>query len=127
MTERFGSGGPYEAVIGYSRVVRAGDTFITAGCTATLSGALVGIGDAHQQAVTAFGIAIDALDEAGCLRENIVQSRMYISDRADADAVGRAHHGLLGDVRPAATMIVVNGFIDPRMLVEIELTGWTGP
>jgi enamine deaminase RidA (YjgF/YER057c/UK114 family) len=123
MINRFGSGGPYEDIIGYSRVVRAGDFFVTAGCTAIIEGELIGIGDAHLQAVTAFGIALEAMDDAGCARENIVQTRMYISDRADADAVGRAHHGLLGDVRPAATMIVVAGFVDARMLVEIELTG----
>jgi enamine deaminase RidA (YjgF/YER057c/UK114 family) len=124
--DRFSSNSPFEDVIGYSRVVRAGDLYVTAGCTATVDGQLVGIGDAHQQAVAAFTVGIDALHAAGCPRESIVQTRMYLSDHGDAEAVGRAHHGLLGDVRPVATMIVVSGFIDARMLVEIELTGWTG-
>ena len=123
MIERFGSGGPYEEVIGYSRVVRAGGLFLTAGCTAVVDGHLVHPGDPYQQAVTAFGVAIDALGKAGCPRENVVYARMYITDAAHSDAVGQAHRDVLGDVRPAAAMIVVAGFIDPRMLVEVELTG----
>jgi enamine deaminase RidA (YjgF/YER057c/UK114 family) len=59
--ERFSSDSPFEDVIGYSRVVRAGDLYLTAGCTATVDGQLVGIGDAHQQAVAAFTVGIDAL------------------------------------------------------------------
>ena len=121
MIERFGSGGPYEDVIGYSRVVRWGDWFVTAGCTATVDGELVGVGDAYQQAVAAFGVGLDALGAAGCPRSSVIQTRMYISDRADAEAVGRAHGELFGLIRPAATMIVVAGFIDERMLVEVEL------
>jgi enamine deaminase RidA (YjgF/YER057c/UK114 family) len=119
---RHGSGGPYEDVIGYSRVVQAGHWFVTAGCTATVDGSLVGIGDAYRQALTAFSIGLDALERAGCPRERVVQTRMYLTDRADADGVGRAHHELFDGIRPAATMIVVAGFIDERMLVEVELT-----
>jgi enamine deaminase RidA (YjgF/YER057c/UK114 family) len=118
---RFGSGGPYEDVIGYCRVVRAGDWFVTAGCSATVDGELVGIGDAYRQAITAFGVGLDALERAGCPRERLVQTRIYISDRGAADAVGRAHRELFDRIRPAATMIVVAGFIDERMLVEVEL------
>jgi len=119
---RFGSGGPYEDAVGYSRVVRVGDWFVTAGCTSVIDGELVYEGDAYQQAVTAFGVAIDALARAGCHRRDVIQSRMYLIDRNDADAVGRAHRELLGDARPAATLIVVAGLIDPRMLIEVELT-----
>ncbi len=121
--ERFGSGGPWEDLIGYSRVVRAGALFMTAGCTSVVDGQLVHEGDPYEQARTAFGVAIDALARAGCAREQVIFARMYLSDRSCADAVGRAHHDALGDVRPAATLLVVGGFIDPRMLVEVELTG----
>ncbi len=121
--ERFGSGGPYEDLIGYSRVVRAGHLFFTAGCTSTVGGALVHPDDAYEQAITAFGVGIDALELAGCSRDKIVSSRMYIVDRDNAGAVGRAHSVVFDKIRPTSAMIVVGGFVDPRMLVEIELIG----
>jgi enamine deaminase RidA (YjgF/YER057c/UK114 family) len=124
--ERFGSGGPYEDLIGYSRVVRAGDLFIVAGCTSVVRGEFVHEGDPCQQTVTAFGVGIDALAAAGCPREQIILTRMYITDRAHADEVGRAHHDVFADVRPTTAMIIVAGFLDARMLVEVELTGWAG-
>ncbi len=123
MITRFGSGGPYEDLIGYSRVVRAGQLFVTAGCTSVVGGELVHEGDAYAQAVTAFGVAIDALTHAGCPRHKVISSRMYIVDRADADAVGRAHSEAFDEIRPTSAMILVAGFLDPRMLVEIELVG----
>ena len=122
--ERFGSGGPYEELIGYSRVVRAGNLFTTAGCTSVVDGQLVHEGDPYRQTLTAFGIGVDALEAAGCPRANIVQTRMYITDAAHSDDVGRAHHDVFAAIKPSAAMIVVAGFIDPRMLVEVELVGW---
>ena len=124
--ERFASGGPYEDVIGYSRVVRAGAFFVTAGCTSVVEGELIHAGDPYRQAMTAFGTGVAALAAAGCPLEAIIQTRMYITDRAHADRVGRAHHDTFAAVRPTTAMIVVVGFLDPRMLVEVELTGWRG-
>jgi enamine deaminase RidA (YjgF/YER057c/UK114 family) len=124
MIDRHGSGGPYEEIIGYSRVVRAGDWFVTAGCTAILDGQLVGVDDPYLQARTAFDIAIDSLARAGCDRHHIVSGRMYITDRMHADEVGRAHKDALGDVRPTAALYIVSGFIDEQMLFEVELTGY---
>jgi enamine deaminase RidA (YjgF/YER057c/UK114 family) len=118
---RYGSGGPYEEIIGYSRVVRAGSLVITAGCTAVLDGVLQSRGDAYGQTLVALRNGVAALEQAGCAREACVQTRMYVTDRSYAQAVGRAHHDVLGDVAPAATMVVVAGLIDPEMLVEIEL------
>jgi len=122
--ERFGSGGPYEDLIGYSRVVRAGGLFRTAGCTSVVDGALTHEGDAYGQAMTAFGIGIDALARAGCPRAAIVSTRMYVTARTHADDVGRAHHDTFDAVRPTSAMIIVAGLLDARMLVEVELTGW---
>jgi enamine deaminase RidA (YjgF/YER057c/UK114 family) len=124
--ERFGSGGPYEDLIGYSRVVRAGDLYVTAGCTSVVGGDVVYDGDPYRQAMTAFAIGVDALAAAGCPRDGIVATRMYITDRAHADDIGRAHHDTFDAVRPTSAMIIVAGFLDPRMLVEVELTGWVG-
>jgi enamine deaminase RidA (YjgF/YER057c/UK114 family) len=122
--ERFGSASPFEDLIGYSRVVRAGGLFLTAGCTSVVDGVLIHDGDPYRQARTAFGIGIDALAAAGCPRDAIVATRMYITDRAHADDVGRAHHDTFDAVRPTSAMIIVAGFLDPRMLIEVELTGW---
>jgi enamine deaminase RidA (YjgF/YER057c/UK114 family) len=119
--KRYGSGGPYEDVIGYSRVVRAGSLAMTAGCTSVLDGVVQCPGDAYGQALVALRTAVAALAQAGCPRTSCVQSRMYISDRSYAEGVGHAHREVLGDVRPAATMLVVGGFLDPAMLVEVEL------
>jgi enamine deaminase RidA (YjgF/YER057c/UK114 family) len=122
--ERFGSDGPFEDLIGYSRVVRAGGLFVTAGCTSVVGGELVHAHDPYQQAITAFGLGIEALAAAGCPRAAVIATRMYITDRVHADEVGRAHHDTFDAVRPTSAMIIVAGFLDPRMLVEIELTGW---
>jgi enamine deaminase RidA (YjgF/YER057c/UK114 family) len=99
---------------------------MTAGCTAIVDGVLEGPGNAGLQARIALRTALDALDSVGVGPEAVVATRMSIVDRADADAVGRAHAALLGAVRPVATMVVVAALIDPAMLVEIELTAWTG-
>jgi enamine deaminase RidA (YjgF/YER057c/UK114 family) len=126
VTERFGSGGPYEKIYGYSRVVRAGDRLVTAGCTATVDGVVTAVGDPYAQTVTAFGIALDALATAGASVEDVIRTRMYVTDRAHADAVGRAHGEVFATVRPAATLVIVAGLIHPDMLVEVEAEAWTG-
>jgi len=118
--ERFGSGGPWEQAFGYSRAVRAGDLLVTAGCTATVDGVVVGISDPRAQTLTAFRIALDALAEAGATVADVIRTRMYVVDEGHADAVGRAHGELFGTVRPAATLVVVAGLLHPDHLVEVE-------
>jgi enamine deaminase RidA (YjgF/YER057c/UK114 family) len=119
--ERLGSGGPWEDVVGYSRVVRVGDTAWTAGCTATVDGVVQHPGDAHAQTLVAFEVALFALARVGFDREDVVQTRMYVLRTDDAEPVGRAHAELFGEIRPAATMLAVAGFLDPAMLVEVEV------
>ena len=124
--ERFGSGGPWEARYGYSRVVRAGDLLITAGCTATVDGAVTGVGDPRAQALTAIGIALDALAGAGAGLADVIRTRMYITDAAHADAVAGAHGEVFGEVRPVTTLVVVAGLLDPEHLMEIEVEAYVG-
>ena len=120
--QRYGSGGPYEAVVGYSRLVVAGDQAWTAGCTAIVDGDVVGEGDANAQALAAFGVGLKALHRAGFGVADVVQTRMYVVDVvAHAEAVGRAHAALFADVRPASTMLGVAALIDSRLLVEVEI------
>ena len=120
MTDRYSSGGPYEERYGYARAVRAGDWVVTAGCTSIIDGSVTGAGDPRAQTLTAFRIALDALAEVGATIGDVVRTRMYVTDRAHAEAVGRAHGELFGSVRPAATMVIVAGLIHPDMLVEVE-------
>ncbi len=121
---RHGSGGPYEDRYGYSRVVRVGPLAVTAGCTAVVDGVVRHVGDPGGQAEIGLRTALAALSGVGIGPEDVVSVRMSITDPAHADAVGLAHRQLLGHVRPAATMVVVAGLIDPEMLVEVELTAW---
>ena len=124
---RYGSGGPFEASVGYSRVVVAGDQAWTAGCTSIVDGEVVHEGDAFAQTVTAFGIGLEALRRAGFDVTDVVQTRMYVVGMKDWSVdVGRAHGELFADVRPAATMLGVTALIDPRLLVEVELVAHRG-
>ena len=124
--DRFGSGGPWEELYGYSRVVRAGDHLLTAGSTATVDGVVTGAGDPHAQTLTAFGIALAALAAAGATIEQVTRTRMYVTSREHADAVGRAHGELFGAVRPVSTLVVVAGLLDPAMLIEVEVDAYLG-
>jgi enamine deaminase RidA (YjgF/YER057c/UK114 family) len=123
---RLGSGGPWESVYGYVRVVRAGDRAITAGCTSTVDGVVTHVGDAAAQTAQALRIALDALAEVGAGPGDVVRTRLYVTDSTYADEVGRAHNAVLGAVRPVATMVVVAALLDPDHLVEVELEAYLG-
>lgn len=121
---RVGSGGPWEQLYGYSRAVAAGDWILSAGCTATVDGKVVHIGDPGAQAKVAFQIGLDGIVEAGGSVSDVVRTRMYVTDPSYADAVGRTHGELFGLVRPAATLVVVAQLLDPAQLVEIEIDAY---
>jgi enamine deaminase RidA (YjgF/YER057c/UK114 family) len=124
-TARVPSPSPYAPVIGFSAAVRAGDLVFVAGMTAvTGDGAIVG-DDAHTQAREALRKVGQALEAAGARLEDVVQTRMYLTDAADWEAVGRAHGEVFAEVRPAAAMLVT-GLLDPRMRVEIEAVAHVG-
>ena len=93
---------------------------LVAGSTSTVDGEVRHEGDAYAQTLEAFGVVRRALEQAGLSLDDVVRTRMYLKDIRDSDAVGRAHAELFGSVRPAATMVEVSGFVDPRMLVEVE-------
>ncbi len=122
--ERHGSGGPWEEIFGYSRVVKAGPHVFVAGCTSTVDGAVVHIGDAAEQTRQSFQIAFAALAKVGATVEHVVRTRMYVVNRSDADAVGRVHGELFAGVKPASTMIMVASLIDPDHLVEVEVEAY---
>lgn len=121
---RIPSGGPYEDVFGYSRAVIAGPNAYVSGCSALVDGSVDPEDDPYDQALTAFGVALAALREAGFEAADVVRTRMYVTHTRDVEAVGRAHKELFDAARPAATMVVVAKLIDPRMLVEIEVDAY---
>lgn len=118
---RVPAAGPWAPVVGYSRAVRVGDTVHVAGTTAVSpSGGIAHPGDPYLQARRCFEIILDALRQLGAGPEHVVRTRMYITDPAFWEAVGRAHGEVFAVAMPASSMVVVKGLIDPDMLVEIE-------
>jgi len=118
---------PWEEAIGSARAVAAGDRVIVAGIMpATAGGAVPGDGEPYQQTLSAFRSALGALEPFGLDARSVIRTRMYLSHARDGDEVGRAHRELFGDVRPAATMVVVAGFVDSRVLVEVEIEAYQG-
>ena len=114
----------WQGSIGSAGAVAFGDLVVVAGTTAWVDGAVREEGDPYGQTVEAFRLAVAALEPFGAGLEDVVRTRMYITHARDAEAVGRAHRDVFGDVRPAATVVGVSGLIDSRMLVEVEIEAY---
>ncbi len=124
-TVRVGSGGPYEDVVGYSRVVRAGDLVWVSGTTGTRDGVVVAGGAADQMRQALVNV-VAALEGVGAGVRDVVRTRVFVTDITAWAEVGRVHGEFFGAARPATTMVQVAALIDPAMLVEVEADAVVG-
>ncbi|MEU7294711.1 RidA family protein [Streptomyces exfoliatus] len=120
------TGAPWEDQFGYSRAVRLPNGLVlVSGCTSVVGGQIAG-GGPYEQAMNSFNVAFGALKQLDMGPEHVVRTRMYITHARDVDEVGRAHKELFDSVRPAASMIIVSGFVDPSLVVEVEVEAFRG-
>lgn len=114
------SGAPWEAVVGYSRAVAAGDHIWVTGCTSIVDGEVVHEGDPYAQTAQAISNVRWALGQLGADLADVVRTRIFVTDISRWEEFGRAHGEAFGDILPATSMVEVSRLIDPRMMVEIE-------
>ncbi|SEQ42904.1 Enamine deaminase RidA, house cleaning of reactive enamine intermediates, YjgF/YER057c/UK114 family [Streptomyces sp. yr375] len=123
---RVTTGAPWEDAFGYSRAVELPNGLVlVAGCTSIVDGQIAG-GGPYEQTVNAFNVAFAALEQLGLGPGDVVRTRMYVTHARDVDDVGRAHKELFDAVRPAASMIIVAGLVDPSLVVEVEVEAFRG-
>ncbi|TBL75978.1 RidA family protein [Paenibacillus thalictri] len=123
MTERINlpTGSPWEPVVGYSRAVKIGNMIEVAGTTAVKDGVVVGRGSAYEQTKFVLQLIEQILNKLGASMNDVVRTRMYVTDISRWEEIGKAHGEFFKQIRPAATMVQVSALIDPELLVEIEV------
>jgi enamine deaminase RidA (YjgF/YER057c/UK114 family) len=125
--ENFPSGAPWEKIIGYSRAVRCGNLIEISGTISIdESGNSTGVGDPYAQTVEIINIASRVLEKAGSRLEDVVRTRIYVTDISRWEEIGKAHGAFFGEVMPATSMVEVSALIRPESMVEIEFTAYAG-
>ena len=119
--ELFTSGSPYEKTFGFSRAVKVGNLLVVSGTGPIASdGSTSSVGDAYGQTMRCLQIIKDVIEEAGGQLDNVIRTRMYITDATLQNQIGKAHGEYFSEIRPAATMVVVKGLVRDDWYVEIE-------
>jgi enamine deaminase RidA (YjgF/YER057c/UK114 family) len=124
VTRKVSSGAPWEPIVGYSRAVAAGDHVWVTGCTSIVDGEVVHDGDAAAQTAQAIRNVAAALEQLGAGLDDVVRTRLFVTDISRWEEFGRAHGEAFGDAMPATSMVEVSALIDPRMLVEVEAVAY---
>jgi enamine deaminase RidA (YjgF/YER057c/UK114 family) len=120
--QNISSGAKWEDIVGYSRAVRVGNSIEVAGTTASEGDKIIAPGNAYEQTKYIIQKIERALHEAGANLNDVVRTRMFVTDIAKWEEVGKAHGEFFGKIKPAATMVEVKGLIHPDLVVEIEAT-----
>lgn len=118
----FSSGAPWENIVGYSRAVRVGNVIEISGTTAVDGDAVVGKGDVYEQAVFILKKIQKILEDAGGRLEDVVRTRLYVTDISEWEKVARAHLLFFKNIKPATSMVEVSSLIDKELLIEIEVS-----
>lgn len=122
MKQLISSGSPWEDIVGYSRAIRIGNCVEVAGTTAMDGDLLIGKGNVYAQTVFIFKKIEKALAEAGAGLQDVVRTRMFVTDISQWETIGKAHGEYFKNIKPVSTMVEVSGLIDNELLIEIEVT-----
>ncbi len=121
MRQNISSGAPWEDQVGYCRAVRIGNTIEVSGTAPVVDGQTAG-SNAYEQTKICLEIIKNAIEEAGGKIEDVIRTRMYVTDISQWVAIGKAHGEVFSQIKPATTMVEVSALIEPDMLIEIEAT-----